>query len=108
MEVKQITIYSINVFTDLHPVCEQLHLRPNLLQDILHVRMSISDQWWFLWSGSRPVYNSLCADMVMWISTLVRKITLHKSELEVCPLSIPHWAIKILLIKENAHTFRPL
>ena len=47
------------------------------------------DQW-FLWSGSRPMYNSLCADMVMWKSTLVGKITLHKmhdSELEVCPLS---------------------
>ena len=29
--------YSINVPTDLHPVCELLHLRPNLLQEILHV-----------------------------------------------------------------------
>ena len=29
--------YSINVPTDLHLVCEQLHLRPNLLQEILHV-----------------------------------------------------------------------
>ena len=52
--------------------------------------MSISDQW-FPWSGSRPMYNSLCADMVTWISTLVGKIMLHKmhdSELEVCPLIV--------------------
>ena len=55
--------YSINVPTDLHPVCEQLHLRPNLLQLRDRAKdttcMSISDQW-FLWSGSRPMYNSLC------------------------------------------------
>ena len=39
------------------------------------------------------IYNSLCADMVMWISTLVGKIMLHKmhdSKLEVCPLSKDH------------------
>ena len=29
--------YSINVPTDLRLVCELLHLRPNLLQEILHV-----------------------------------------------------------------------
>ena len=36
------------------------------------------------------MYNSLCADMVMWISTLVGKITLHDSELEVCQLEQVH------------------
>ena len=89
--------YSINVPTDLHPVCEQMHLRPNLLQlrDIAKdtTCISISDQW-FLWSGSRPMYNSLCEkDMVTWLSTLVGKVMLHKmhdSELEVCPLSKDH------------------
>ena len=44
-----------------------------------------------LWGGSRPMYNSLCADMVMY----QLKITLHKMhdselELEVCPLSKDH------------------
>ena len=68
-----------------------------LLNTCTGVTLSSSDQATLL-SGEGTtqglcIYNSLCADMVMWISTLVGKIMLHKmhdSKLEVCPLSKDH------------------
>ena len=60
------------------PPCELLHLSCSKSYKAKgSTCMRIFDQQWLLWSGSRPTISGY-ADMVTWMSTLVRNITLHK------------------------------
>ena len=59
------------------PPCELLHLSCSKSYKAKgSTCMRIFDQQWLLWSGSRPTISGY-ADMVTWMSTLVRNITLH-------------------------------